>query len=143
MFEEINPTSQLVIEQVKSMGSLGGFEKIKSMIPGLGKARIPENLLEEAKKYRAELIEKIVEQDDALMTEYLEGIVPNVDTLKKVLRKAVIANNLFPVFAGSALKNKGVQLVLDAVIDYLPAPDEVVAIKGLMENGEENITKFE
>lgn len=98
---------------------------------------IPENMLEEAKGYHAELIEKIVETDDAMMTEYLEGIVPSVDVLKKAMRSAVIANKIFPVFAGSALKNKGVQLVLDAVVDYLPAPTDIPPIQGINPNTEE------
>jgi elongation factor G len=86
---------------------------------------IPANLLEEAKKFRGELIEKIVEKDDKLMESYLEGKEIPVDELKKVLRKAVIDYEIIPVFCGSALKNKGVQLVLDAVIDYLPSPLDV------------------
>jgi len=98
---------------------------------------IPENLKADAEKYHAELIEKIVENDEAMMTEYLEGMTPDVDALKKVLRKAVIANEIFPVFAGSALKNKGVQLVLDAVVDYLPAPVDVPAIEGINPDTEE------
>ncbi|MCC6323299.1 elongation factor G [Candidatus Nomurabacteria bacterium] len=92
---------------------------------------IPENLKEEAEKYHAELIEKIVEQDEKVMTEYFDGKIPDVETLKKLMRKAVIANDVFPVFAGSALKNKGVQLVLDAVVDYLPSPLDIPAIKGI------------
>ncbi|MHB8660464.1 MAG: elongation factor G [Minisyncoccota bacterium] len=83
---------------------------------------IPANLLDDAKKYRAELIERIVEQDDAAMNAYLEGKEPSLAELKTILRKAVIANEVFPVYCGSALKNKGVQLVLDAVVDYLPSP---------------------
>jgi len=78
---------------------------------------IPANLLEDAKKYRAELIERIVEQDDAAMGAYLEGKEPPLDELKAILRKAVIHNEIFPVYCGSALKNKGVQLVLDAVVE--------------------------
>ncbi|HEY4501016.1 MAG TPA: elongation factor G [Candidatus Paceibacterota bacterium] len=83
---------------------------------------VPANLLEDAKKYRAALIERIVEQDDTAMGAYLEGKEPSVEELKKILRKAVIHNEIFPVYCGSALKNKGVQLVLDAVVDYLPSP---------------------
>ncbi len=102
---------------------------------------LPENLQAEALGYHNALIEKIVEQDDALMTEYLDGIIPNFDTLKKVLRKAVIANAIFPVFAGSALKNKGVQLVLDAVVDYLPAPTDIPPIPGIDPATEEPISR--
>lgn len=98
---------------------------------------IPENLKAEAEGYHAELIEKIVETDDTLMTQYLEGMVPSMEILKSTLRKAVIENKIFPVFAGSALKNKGVQLVLDAVVDYLPAPTDIPAIKGIDVNTEQ------
>ena len=83
---------------------------------------IPAALLEDSKKYRAALIERIVENDDVAMNAYLEGKEPSLDELKKILRKAVIANQIFPVYCGSALKNKGVQLVLDAVVDFLPSP---------------------
>lgn len=92
---------------------------------------IPADLAEETKKKRHELIEKIVEKDDALMAEYLEGKEPSIDALKKVLRKETIANRLVPVFCGSALQNKGVQLVLDAVIDYLPSPLDMPPTKGI------------
>ena len=92
---------------------------------------IPENLKADAEKYHNELVEKIVEQDDTLMTEYLDGKIPTMDILKATMRKAVIANKIFPVFAGSALKNKGVQLVLDAVVDYLPSPLDIPAIEGI------------
>ncbi|MFA6251360.1 MAG: elongation factor G [Candidatus Paceibacterota bacterium] len=102
---------------------------------------IPEDLKADAEKYHAELIEKIVEQDDAVMTEYLEGKIPDVETLKSILRKAVIANKIFPVFAGSALKNKGVQLVLDAVIDYLPSPLDIPAIEGINPDTDQKETR--
>jgi elongation factor G len=92
---------------------------------------IPESLREQAKNFRAETIEKIVEHDDELMNAYLNGEQIENKKLKAGLRKAVLANKLVPVFTGSALKNKGVQLVLDAVIDYLPSPTEVPPIKGI------------
>lgn len=98
---------------------------------------IPEDLREEAEKYHNELIEKIVEQDEVLMTEYLEGKTPDLPTLKAALRKAVIANDIFPVYTGTALKNKGVQLVLDAVVDYLPSPTDIPPITGINPNNEQ------
>lgn len=91
---------------------------------------IPEAYLEDAKKYRAELVEKIVEHDDEMMSSYLDGTEPSIDAMKKVIRKATIENKIFPVFTGSALKNKGVQLVLDAVVDYLPSPLDIPPVKG-------------
>jgi len=92
---------------------------------------IPGNLRAEAEKYRAELVEKIAEGDDTLINDYLEGKDIALDVLKSALRQAVIANKIFPVFVGSALKNKGVQLVLDAVVDFLPSPLDIPAIKGI------------
>jgi elongation factor G len=92
---------------------------------------IPADLLEDAKMYRAETLEKIVEHDDVLMQKYLDGKEISLEELKPIIRKAVIENKIFPVFTGSALKNKGVQLVLDAVVDYLPSPLDIPAIKGI------------
>jgi elongation factor G len=92
---------------------------------------IPAEFLEEAKKYRAELVEKIVEQDDALMSAYLDGKEPSFEDMKKTLRAATLKVKLIPVFAGSALKNKGVQLVLDGVVDYLPSPIDVPPVHGI------------
>jgi len=91
---------------------------------------IPENLHADAEKYRAELVERIVETDDVLMQAFIEGKEVATDTLKRALRAAVIANKIFPVLTGSSLKNKGVQLVLDAVVDYLPSPLDVPTAKG-------------
>lgn len=102
---------------------------------------IPESMLADAEKYHGELVEKIVEQDDAVMNAYLEGKVPEVDVLKKLLRKGVIANEIFPVFTGTALKNKGVQLVLDAVVDYLPAPTDIPPVKGINPDTEEAVER--
>src|SRR3990170_3317598 len=102
---------------------------------------LPEDMKKVAEGFRNDLVEKIVETDDVMMTEYLEGMVPDVDVLKKTLRKAVIANEIFPVFAGSALKNKGVQLVLDGVVDYLPAQTDIPPITGIDENTEQPIVR--
>lgn len=92
---------------------------------------IPADMLEEAQKWRNELIEKVVEHDDALMEAYLGGEEPTNEQLKVTLRKAVIANEIFPILTGSALKNIGVQLVLDAVVDYLPAPTDLPPVHGI------------
>ncbi len=93
-------------------------------------SEIPEHLKEQATTERAVAIEKIVEQDDVAMNEYLEGKEISLERLRKILRKATIENKIFPVFCGSALKNKGVQLVLDAVAYYLPSPLDIVPAKG-------------
>ena len=92
---------------------------------------IPAELMDEAQKFHGELVERIVENDEKLMNDYLEGKEIPLDVLKANLRKAVIANEIFPVLTGSSLKNKGVQLVLDAVVDYLPSPLDLPAAKGI------------
>ena len=86
---------------------------------------IPADMVEKAKEYRAALIDIAVEQDDAAMEQYLEGIEPDVETLKKCIRKGTIDLVFFPTYCGSSFKNKGLQLVLDAVVDYLPSPTDV------------------
>lgn len=91
----------------------------------------PQELKADAEKYRSELIERIVENDENLMNKYLAGEEIDLEVLKATLRKAVIENKIFPVFCGSALKNKGVQLVLDGVVDFLPSPLDIPAIKGI------------
>ena len=97
---------------------------------------IPDDLKEKAAKYRSDLIEMAVEQDDAAMESYLEGNEPSVDELKKLIRKGTLEMAFVPVVCGSAFKNKGVQPLLDAVIDYLPSPLDVPAIKGVKLDGE-------
>ncbi|MGX1098218.1 elongation factor G [Amorphus sp. MBR-141] len=92
---------------------------------------IPADLLDQAKEYREKLIEVAVEADDDAMEAYLNGEEPDVETLKKVIRKGTIANAYVPIFCGSAFKNKGVQPLLDAVVDYLPSPIDVESIKGI------------
>lgn len=102
---------------------------------------VPENLKADAEKYRNELIEKIVEQDEEAMNAYLEGNEPSLSELKVLLRKAVIANDVFLVYCGSALKNKGVQLVLDAVVDYLPSPLDLPPVVGVDPKSGEEISR--
>ena len=96
---------------------------------------IPEDMKEKAQQYHDALVEAISEQDDDLMMKYLEGETPTVEELKKVLRKAVCENKIVPVTCGTAFKNKGVQLLLDAIVDYMPAPTDVKAIQGELEDG--------
>jgi elongation factor G len=92
---------------------------------------IPDNMKTEIKKFRHGLVEKIAENDDELMSKYLENKEMGVDELRKGLRKAVIANKIVPVLCGSALKNKGVQFILDAVVEYLPSPFDLPPVKGI------------
>tara|TARA_Y100000590_G_scaffold275413_1_gene309219 strand:- start:1080 stop:3155 length:2076 start_codon:yes stop_codon:yes gene_type:complete len=92
---------------------------------------IPSELLEESKKYREELTETVVELDEAAMESYLEGEEIDNSTLKALIRKGTCENAFYPVFCGSAFKNKGVQPLLDGVVDYLPSPIDVEMIKGV------------
>ena len=91
---------------------------------------IPADMLEEAQKYRQAMIETLVDCDDAAMEAYLEGKEPSVETMNACIRKGTISNKFVPVLCGSAFKNKGVQPLLDAVVDYLPSPADVGAVKG-------------
>jgi elongation factor G len=99
---------------------------------------IPEDMLDQATEYRDKMIEAACELDDDAATAYLEGKMPDEATIKKLIRKAVISGAFFPVLCGSAFKNKGVQPLLDAVVDYLPSPLDVPPIMGINpDNGEE------
>jgi elongation factor G len=102
---------------------------------------IPADMLDQAKEYRERMIEAAVELDDNVMAAYLEGKEPDEATLKRLIRKAVITGAFFPVFAGSAFKNKAVQPLLDAVVDYLPSPLDVPPIKGIDSKGNEVVRK--
>jgi len=105
---------------------------------------IPADLVEKANEYRALLVEAVAETDDELMTNYLEGIEPTKEQLMAGIRKATIAQKIFPVICGSAFKNKGVQNMLDAVVDYLPSPLDIPPIKGTdADSGEEVVRKPE
>jgi elongation factor G len=98
---------------------------------------IPEDMVELAKEYRLKLVEAAVELDDTAMEEYLDGKEPSEATLKRLIRKAVLNASFFPILAASAFKNKGVQTLLDAVVDYLPSPLDRPAIKGVDMKGNE------
>ena len=102
---------------------------------------IPADLVDQAKEYREKMIEAAVDLDDDAMTAYLEGKEPDEATLKKLIRKAVVTGAFFPVLCGSAFKNKGVQPLLDAVVDYLPSPVDVPAIKGTNPDNGEEVTR--
>ena len=98
---------------------------------------IPEDYREKAESYREKLIETVVEMDDNIMESYLEGTQPTTETIKKLIRTGTIDSKFVPVLCGSAFKNKGVQPMLDAVVDYLPSPEEVPDIKGVKYNKED------
>ena len=102
---------------------------------------IPADLKARAEEYREQMIEAAVEMDEAAMEAYLEGQMPDNDTIRKLLRKGIIANDFFGVLCGSAFKNKGVQPLLDAVVDFLPAPNDIEAIRGIDAKTEEPIER--
>ncbi|MBQ3578578.1 MAG: elongation factor G [Firmicutes bacterium] len=98
----------------------------------IAEQEIPADLLAQAEEYRDKLVEAVAEFDEDLTMKYLEGEEITIDEIKRVLRKATIAGELIPVFCGSAYKNKGVQLLLDGVVDYLPSPLDIPSIKGVV-----------
>jgi len=103
---------------------------------------VPADMAEKAAEYREALIETVAEMDDAVLEAYFEGDMPDVETIQRLVRKATIAGHIVPVFCGTAFKNKGVQPLLDAVVDYLPSPLDIPAIKGIDgKTGEETVRK--
>jgi len=102
---------------------------------------IPEDLLAKAAEYRTSLVELAVEQDEAALEAYLEGDEPSVEILKKCIRIGTLASSFVPVICGSAFKNKGVQPLLDAVVDYLPSPLDVDSVKGVIPDTEEEVVR--
>ncbi|MGO1434013.1 MAG: elongation factor G [Canibacter sp.] len=101
---------------------------------------IPEDLVERAKEYREKLIETVAESDEALLEKYFEGEELTIDEIKGAIRKMVLNSDVFPVFCGSAFKNRGIQPMLDAVVDYLPNPEDVGGIKAIIPGKEEEET---
>jgi elongation factor G len=127
-----------IIDLVRMKGVVWDYESLGAKYHDI---EIPAEMAEQGKKYREEMVEAAVELDDAAMTAYLEGKEPDEATLKKLIRKAVITGAFFPVLCGSAFKNKGVQPLLDAVVDYLPSPLDVPPIKGIDDKGNEVVRK--
>ncbi|MFZ0527904.1 MAG: elongation factor G [Xanthobacteraceae bacterium] len=123
-----------IIDLVRMVGVVWDEETLGAKYHDI---EIPADLLDQAKEYREKLIEAAVELDDDAMTAYLEGKEPDVATLKRLIRKATISSAFFPVLCGSAFKNKGVQPLLDAVVDYLPSPADVPPVKGVDLKGNE------
>lgn len=100
---------------------------------------IPDELLEKSRAYRESMIESLAESNDDVMEKYVEGLEPGAEVIKAAIRRSTINNEVFPVFCGSALKNKGVQPVLDAIVDYLPSPRDIEAVKGHDPKNEDEI----
>lgn len=98
---------------------------------------IPDDMKDRAEEYRQIMVEAVCETDDALMEKYLEGEELSAEELKKAIRKAVVTNAMFPVLCGSAYKNKGVQMLLDAVVDYMPSPLDIPPVSGIVPGTEE------
>jgi elongation factor G len=127
-----------VIDLVRMVGVVWDDETLGAKYHDV---EIPAELADQAKEYREKMVEAAVELDDEAMTAYLEGQEPDVPTLKRLIRKAVITGAFYPVLCGSAFKNKGVQPLLDAVVDYLPSPLDVPPIKGINPDTEEEVVR--
>jgi len=127
-----------VVDLVRMVGVVWDEETLGAKYHDI---EIPAEMVEQAKQYRERMIEAAVELDDNVMAAYLEGKEPDEATLKRLLRKAVITGAFFPVLAGSAFKNKAVQPLLDAVVDYLPSPLDVPPIKGIDSKGNEVVRR--
>ena len=102
---------------------------------------IPEDMVELANKYRSELLEHVAEQDDELLEKYLDGQELTIDEIKHCIRISTLANKMVPVVCGTSYKNKGVQKLLDAIVDYMPAPTDVASIKGVDPRTEEEVER--
>jgi elongation factor G len=123
-----------VVDLVRMVGVVWDEETLGAKYHDI---EIPAELQDQAREYREKLVEAAVELDDAAMTAYLEGTEPDEATLKRLIRKATVDGTFFPVLCGSAFKNKGVQPLLDAVVDYLPSPADVPPVKGVDLKGNE------
>lgn len=134
----IEDTFKGVVDLVKMKGIIWEDENLGA---NFNYVEIPADLKEKADEYRTALVELVVEMDDAVMEKYLSGTEPTEEELKKCIRKGTVTGKFVPVVTGSAFKNKGVQPLLDAVVDYLPAPTDVAAIKGLKVDSDEEIER--
>lgn len=117
------------------------IQKDEDQGKNIEETEIPADLLETANKYRAELLEHVANQDDELMMKYLDGEELTEEEIKSALRKGTLANHIVPMICGSSYKNKGVQELIDAVVDYLPAPTDIEDVKGVDEDGNEVVRK--
>lgn len=134
----IEDTFKGVVDLVKMKGIIWEDENLGAKF---NYVEIPADLKEKAAEYRTALVELVVEMDDAVMEKYLGGTEPTEEELKRCIRKGTVSGKFVPVITGSAFKNKGVQPLLDAVVDYLPAPTDVAAIKGHKVDSEEEIER--
>jgi len=137
----------LTMKTLKFKGDFGQVVKEVVLLDEKGEPRpegleeIPENLLEEAKKWREKMIEKIATEDEEMLEKYLAGKEIPVQDLRKVIRKATLEYKIIPVFCGAALRNKGIQPLLDAVCYYLPSPEDLPPVKGIDPKTGEEVTR--
>lgn len=117
------------------------IQKDEDQGKNIEETEIPADLLETANKYRAEMLEHVANQDDELMMKYLDGEELTEEEIKRALRKGTLSNHIVPMICGSSYKNKGVQELIDAVVDYLPAPTDIEDVKGVDEDGNEVVRK--
>ena len=117
------------------------IQKDEDQGKNIEETEIPADLVETANKYRAEMLEHAANQDDELMMKYLDGEELTEEEIKSALRKGTLANHIVPMICGSSYKNKGVQELIDAVVDYLPAPTDIEDVKGVDEDGNEVVRK--
>ncbi len=142
----VESTFKGIVDLLTRKALVWGFDDLPAGRQGLGAKydvldEIPADMKDAVEEYRHKLIEKIAETDDTLLDKYLSNREPSVEELRTALRKAVIAYKLVPIFAGSSLRNKGVQPLLDAVVDYLPSPLDIQEIKGVHPKTNEEVTR--
>ncbi len=126
------------VDLVKNVGIIWEDE---AMGANYSEVEIPADIADEVETYRTEMIEMIVEQDEEAMEAYLEGEEPSVEKMKELIRKGTIAGDFVPVLTGTAFKNKGVQTLLDAVVDFMPSPLDIKDVEGVSVDGEKEMTR--
>ena len=126
------------VDVVKNVGIIWEDE---GMGANYTEVEIPADMADKVAEYRAELLDMVVEQDDDVMEQYLEGNEPDVHTIKRLIRKGTIAGDFVPVLTGTAFKNKGVQTLLDAVIDFMPSPLDIKDVEGVEVNGDAEMSR--
>ena len=126
------------VDVVKNVGIIWEDE---GMGANYTEVEIPADMVDQVAEYRAELLDMVVELDDAVMEAYLEGNEPDVDTIKRLIRKGTISGDFVPVLTGTAFKNKGVQTLLDAVVDFMPSPLDIEDVQGVEVDGDTPLTR--
>ncbi|MGA9267865.1 MAG: GTP-binding protein, partial [Rhodomicrobium sp.] len=135
----VENTFKGIVDLVRMKGVVWGEDTLGASFRDID---IPADLVDEAKKYHDHLVEMAVELDDDALHAYLEGHHPDEATLKRLIRKGTINSTFYPIFCGSAFKNKGVQPLLDGVLDYLPSPVDIPPIKAInVKTGEDTVRK--